>query len=847
MSRQAINQPAEARRDRWGWAAALLITLIALFFQLYRLGDLWPVPRFDPAYNAMEVLRIVRRGVTPIFFPDNGGREPLFIYLQALTLAGLGFNTFALRLPGALAGMLAVPALFGFSRSLLAGEDQALARWVPAWAALGLALSAWHVSQTRLGLRAALVPCLAVCVFWLAIIGWRRASLPCLHLPAPLGLCRRGRPAAPRGPGWRRYGWLAAAGALLGVTLYTYTAARLLPFVLGLAFLPDLLAKPAAGAVSRGRRWLGFAVLGLAALVVFAPLGWYYLRHPTMFADRAGSVMAWNVWKPGAGQASTLVTELALNVWRVAAWFGSFPLPLVAGLVIGLGVALARIRRLEYRLLLAWWMVLLLPTLLTTEAPHLLRSLGAAPATYLLIGLGLAASAAWLSRRRPVSPNLVMAGGLLVVVFSSFPLLDYFRPGQKDSLVGTAALADALQADTQTGVVYLPLAAYADPRLRFLLADRFEQRADWSADVPAGPATLIRPADDTDLSTLVRLSPDGWATLLPPLSAEGQAALRKAADGGQPIVDRYGGVVGYKATVPISADPARYLAQPEFPAAATVAGLADLAGYGLDAPAGGGRFPRLRAGGPLFVNTFWEARGGATEDYRLIVYLIDDAGKRWGETGQPPLAGAYPTSMWRPGEKLADRQFMWVYPEAPPGRYWLALAFYDYAGDSRLPVTGGFAPDTIRLGPLKIPMPAVTKMPADVQAQPARFGDVARLLGYRLASQPDRFTLSLYWQAEQPDDIDYTVFAHLLNAAGQMVAGQDSQPAGGRYPTGIWEPGEVVPDERSFATRDLPAGTYQLEVGMYVVATGERLPVTLPDGTVEPARRLVLTTPVQVP
>jgi 4-amino-4-deoxy-L-arabinose transferase-like glycosyltransferase len=838
MSRQAINRPFGAGRDRWAWATALLITLIALFFQLYRLGDLWPVPRFDPAYNAMEVLRILRRGVTPIFFPDNGGREPLFIYMQAITIAGLGFNTFALRLPGALAGMLAVPALFGFSRSLLADEGRTLARWVPAWAALGLALSAWHVSQTRLGLRAALLPCLAVCVFWLAIIGWRRASLSCPHLPAP---------AAPRGPGWRRYRWLAAAGALLGVTLYTYTAARFLPFVLGLAFLPDLLAKPAGGAVSRGQRWLGFAVLALTALVVFAPLGWYYLHHPAMFADRAGSVMVWNVWKPSAGQTSTLVTELALNVWRVAAWFGGFPLLLVAGLVVGLGVALARIRRLEYRLLVAWWPVMLLPTLLTTEAPHLLRSLGAAPATYLLIGLGLAAGTAWLSRRWPVSPNLVMAAGLLVVAFSSFPLLDYFRPDQKDPLAGTAALADALQAETQTGVVYLPLATYADPRLHFLLAGRFEQRADWSAGTPPAPASLIRSADDTDLSTLVRLSPDGWATLLPPLSAEGQAALRKVAGGGQPIADRYGGVAGYKATVPTSADPTRYLAQAEFRAVAAVPGLADLAGYGLDAPADGGRFPHLRAGGPLVVNTFWQARGGATEDYRLIVYLIDDAGRRWGETGGPPLAGAYPTSMWRPGEKVADRQFMWVYPEAPAGRYWLALAFYDYARDARLPVTGGFAPDTIRLGPLKIPMPAVTKMPADVQAQSARFGDVARLLGYRLASQPDRFTLSLYWQAEKPDDIDYTVFVHLLNAAGQMVAGQDSQPVGGRYPTSIWEPGEIVPDERSFATGDLPPGTYQLEVGMYVVATGERLSVALPDGTTEPARRLVLTTPVQVP
>ncbi len=76
MIRQAINQPAEARRDRLAWAVALLITLVALFFQLYRLGDLWPVPRFDPAYNAMEVLRIIRRGVTPIFSPTMADENP---------------------------------------------------------------------------------------------------------------------------------------------------------------------------------------------------------------------------------------------------------------------------------------------------------------------------------------------------------------------------------------------------------------------------------------------------------------------------------------------------------------------------------------------------------------------------------------------------------------------------------------------------------------------------------------------------------------------------------------------------------------------------------------------------
>ena len=76
--------------------------------------------------------------------------------------------------------------------------------------------------------------------------------------------------------------------------------------------------------------------------------------------------------------------------------------------------------------------------------------------------------------------------------------------------------------------------------------------------------------------------------------------------------------------------------------------------------------------------------------------------------------------------------------------------------------------------------------------------------------------------------------------------GRDNQPVNGSYPTGIWEPGEIVPDEYTFNTSDLPPGEYQLEIGMYVLETGERLSVNAPNGTQDPARRLLLTTPVEV-
>ncbi len=817
ISPKATRQISGPKRDWLVWVLALLITLIAFFTHLYRLGNLWPIPYFDPAYNGLDALRVIRRGVTPIFFPTNGGREPLFLYLQALAIRGLGVNSFALRLPGALAGALTVPLLYGFARTLLANKDSPLSRWAPAWASLGLALSVWDVGQTRIGLRAAILPLISVGVMWLFVVGWRKASLP----------------------------WLAGAGALLGLNAYTYTAARFLPFVLILVVLPDLLTKPDAKEPWRSRRWLGIGVLALASVIVFVPLGWYYVRHPAMFDERAASVMIWNVLEPDSG--STLVRELALSLWRTLFWFIRFPVLLSLGLAIGLGYALAHFRQLEYRLLPIWWLIMLLPAVLTTETPHPLRSLGAAPAAYLLMGLGLAAIATWLTHRWPISTNVVLIAGLLVITLSSLPALwNYFHPTTRDPQAGTQALADSVTASAQTEIVYLPLSAYADPSLRFLLAGEFERQATWSVPPSPDPIRLIQPIESPDSPAVVRLSPDGWITLLPSLNSDGKKILRKATPSDEPITDRYGTVVGYEALLPASSDPARYLMQADFPANATVLELADVLGYSLDSPSKSSSPLHLVPGSPFWITTFWQAHGGAREDFDLMVRLIDDSGRQWAQTDGPPLEDTYPTSMWQPGEKLADVRLLWLDPKAPPGRYWLTVAFYDYLTDSRLPVSGSPTPDTIYLGPLKIPLPPVTEPPDGVHTQPAGFGDVAQLLGYQLAADPTELTLTLYWQAQTPDQIDYTIFIHLLDQASQLVIGQDNQPVNGSYPTGIWEPGEVIPDEYRFDTSDLPPGEYQIEIGMYVLETGERLPVYMPDGTQDPNGRLLLITPFEV-
>ena len=99
----------------------------------------------------------------------------------------------------------------------------------------------------------------------------------------------------------------------------------------------------------------------------------------------------------------------------------------------------------------------------------------------------------------------------------------------------------------------------------------------------------------------------------------------------------------------------------------------------------------------------------------------------------------------------------------------------------------------------------------------------------------------LYWKAVAPLEADYTIFAHLLDGQGRLIAQNDHQPPGGRYPTSLWDTDEQVIDE---STLLIPASTlpgqYRLAVGMYLLATGERLTVD------PPHNRVLLDQPIEV-
>lgn len=114
-------------------------------------------------------------------------------------------------------------------------------------------------------------------------------------------------------------------------------------------------------------------------------------------------------------------------------------------------------------------------------------------------------------------------------------------------------------------------------------------------------------------------------------------------------------------------------------------------------------------------------------------------------------------------------------------------------------------------------------------ALPASFQIPIRLEGYAVARTTIKrgtpIILILYWRGTGAIDRNYTVFTHLVDANGRMVAGYDSQPRKGQAPTREWEPYRMVVDAILLAVdSDVPlGGGYKVEVGLYDQTTSQRL------------------------
>jgi hypothetical protein len=90
----------------------------------------------------------------------------------------------------------------------------------------------------------------------------------------------------------------------------------------------------------------------------------------------------------------------------------------------------------------------------------------------------------------------------------------------------------------------------------------------------------------------------------------------------------------------------------------------------------------------LLFTLYWRSEAPLPLDYTTFAHLRDAAGKTVAQKDQPPFQGAYPTSLWDPGEIIADQISIPLPAELPAGKYELMVGWYDLRTGQRLTVPG---------------------------------------------------------------------------------------------------------------------------------------------------------------
>ena len=240
----------------------------------------------------------------------------------------------------------------------------------------------------------------------------------------------------------------------------------------------------------------------------------------------------------------------------------------------------------------------------------------------------------------------------------------------------------------------------------------------------------------------------------------------------------------------------------------------------------------------LLVTLYWQPLESAHQELGVRLHLVDDAGQVRVEQSDPPWAGEGGVLTW-PGTVAAQGVHRLVLPpDLPAGDYRLLVSLVerDREGGGEHPwLLAGSQAAWLDLGPVTVdPLPEPSQPVAE-----GNLGGLVRLVGYDPApplqvAAGTNLPLTLTWEALAPMMEDYTVFVHLTGDDGRPLAQADGPPLAGTRPTSFWKAGERLVDGYLVAIpAGVPPGEYELRVGMYLLATGERLPL------LDPADRVV--------
>lgn len=643
----------------------LCILIVAAALRLWQLPTLPPGFHLDESFQSLEAWRILADPTyRPIYLTGNFGVPPLNAYANALM-----FHLF-MRFggePGPLAmhttsvcfGLLTILAVYALATELRRFEPGGiqLSPAFPLFAAGTLAVMRWHIHFSRMGIESILVP-----------LVWTTATGLLLH-------------------GWRTGRWVSFVGSgfLVGVGMYTYRGAWVIPFLFILVVAILLIERWWRGQLAK-QHVVGVLLCAVIAFLIFAPLGLLFLREPQLILLRLNQIAI--IGETGSPADDSVWN----NLWTMSKMFGPFGTPgdadprrnlpgapalnlwLAFPFYLGFGLALWRIRRPAYAACVIGLVGLLSVNVFSEYAPHFHRILGATAPTALLCGIGLDSLWRWQLLR---NVRLYWLSIVLLLLGAGTDARDYFvRWANLPDLyyafdVGLWQIGRETAAQPADTTVYLTPRSLAHPTLAFAW-EAVAQRTDRPVTFDGRHVfpTMDQAQSRAELYAVIEHEDFRTPLLLPEVLPDAVIQQELTDDQGQ-IYARY----YVRPPQTVAARPPQHPIQVELGDGIT------LVGYDVQPP-----IPQ--PGEILYLQLHWRVTAQPTTNWTVFTHvrMRDTTDNTVRVAGQDnlPGAGSLPTPNWQPGWRVLDEYQIRLPTELAPGTYTLATGLYESTGE-RLP------------------------------------------------------------------------------------------------------------------------------------------------------------------
>lgn len=797
----------------------LFLVLIAGFLRFIDLGRIPIGLSGDEAADGWMARRILRGEEHPLFITADFGEEPMHTYLVALSFYLAGVSLLSIRFVSAIFGVATVPLLYLFIKELFPQKEGP--PLLPAISAFWLATSYWHFIFSRHGIEVVTLPFFATLI---AYFLWRGIRTE------------------------RRWPFLLA-GFFLGVSLYSYRGARLLPpfFLLFLGY------RIATDKKFRQIHLGNSELLLVVAFLLFLPLGIYGLYHPDIFFAREMHISIFNPqWERGSplqAFATALVKTMGMFNFIGDPEFGRNPAhrPLLDPLtsvffLIGLLVALMRWRDSRYFYLLLWFLVMSLPGALTAEVlPNFHRTIGALPVVCILSALGVQSAKEWLEGRERWATTRYIFWPLLFLLLLATAFInyrDYFSPWRERLEKGIVtggnyidAAAIMKQTHVSNGVWILPATSLRPRNLPYyelyFLYDGPTPQYTLNVDETTAPLELTEICRGRSKALVIDwkdyVLEEAYLSLNSDPKGLIDFLLRKYGERGEE--SRF---EGFDLLIYQLPESPHFTIAPSFePFSANFGDEIELIGaswggsslYETSTPseAEGKTLPSGKSG---WVVLRWQALEVPSRNYKVGVYLVDEGSHLVGQMDKLLLSNYLrPTSQWEPGQIEIDYYTLPSLPATPPGEYRIEVVVYDAETLERLPLVdkaGRRSGQALEIGRLEIIRSLVAGEVEPEERVEEEIAPEISLLGYDLPQKEvgpgESVEVALYWEALRDVERDYEVKVELRSGEGKAWE-RVARPVYGNYPTTEWKAGEVLRDWHEVKLgADAPPGTYQLWV-----------------------------------